>query len=430
MDLVETCILTLILCSWTAIHMDIPIQNQKQNWTLKRLQYTLAAILIPEWFLGIAFNELWESRLVCLELKKVELARAEQGVSADGNHTPTVQSLPKLNDTAISPENHSHGNLETHCTNDQAHNLNVFRGCIKKIGGLWYTICESWRIVFPPELVHGFYTEMGGFQLVSDLGEGRDLPDGFEGRVTSKGAIELARIGLLPKVSLKLIEDQSKSDKLGKVLVCLQASWMIIQCIDRVAQSIPLTLLEVNTLVNATCAFFMYLLWFWKPQDVMVPMEIRVDDEMLKMLQDIGEAQQHPFMFADPKNYGLQINESGIIRPGDRQLIQLLMTWLMTTLYGGVHLTVWKGHFPTNLERILWITSAISIMVMPFLAALLLFLLAMIENKHCEDLLLMLGLLLYCCVRIYLFVECFASVRSLPLGSYNAIPWASFIPHF
>ena len=375
LDLIETCTLTLILCSWTAIHLDIPTQNNTQNWTHQRLVCALGAILFPEYYLGIAFEELWESRLICLELKKLESARAEEGVSAvspDGNRTPTVQSLPESNDTVVFPVNPSHGNPETNCPNDQAHNLNVHRGFIQKyFCGPWHTVCESWRTLFPHELKRGFYVEMGGFELVSDLGEGEDLPDAFKGRVTPRGAIELARAGLLPEVSWELIKDQSKSDKLAKVLVCLQAGWMITQCIARVARSIPLTLLEVHTVMNAACAFLMYFLWFQKPQDVAVSTKVRVDDEKLKKLKDIVEANSpsplddggdvsRGFKLADLGSYGsgLSLSKCRMSQSKNRQISIAVMLLLVTMIYGGVHLTVWKGHFPTNLEKILWIVSA------------------------------------------------------------------------
>ena len=425
LDLVETCVLTLILCSWSVVHPDIPPQGKKRRWAPDRLFCALRIIILPLYFLGVAFEELWESRLICLELKNVESKKREE-----------------------------HGNPEVHCTNDQGHNQDVPRGSIGVFfRGLWHPVwrtvyescglrhvCEAWRFVFPPELVRGFYTEMGGFVLVSGLRGGEELPNSFRGRVTSQGAIELARVGLLPKVSLKLIEDQSKSDKLAKVLVCLQASWMVIQCIARVARSIPLTLLEVHTLVNATCAFFMYLLWFRKPQDVMGPTEVKVNAEMLKTLQDIDKAQEGYYRFADHKIHGLGLNPTQIPQPKNTERLKIVMAMLMPAIYGGVHLTVWKGHFPTNLERILWVTSTLFIMVMPFLTFCVVFPLSMIDHWWVRRMfnfldrlfqtLSYLTIFLYFCARLYLFVEAFASLRSLPLGSYTAISWTSFIPHF
>lgn len=45
------------------------------------------------------------------------------------------------------------------------------------------------------------------------------------------------------------IRDKSKANSLAKLLVCLQASWFMLQCITRVAMSLSITLLEVCTYV-------------------------------------------------------------------------------------------------------------------------------------------------------------------------------------
>jgi hypothetical protein len=46
------------------------------------------------------------------------------------------------------------------------------------------------------------------------------------------------------------IKDRSKADGLAKGLVCVQVLWMIIQCIGRKVSDLPLTLLEIHTLVH------------------------------------------------------------------------------------------------------------------------------------------------------------------------------------
>ena len=442
-DLVQACIFTLILCSWTAVHPDIPAENMERRWKYKRLFSALCAIIFPELFLWIAFDELWESRLICLKLKNLEATKEEPKVSPDGNaHRTSIR--------------------ETVC-------------------GLWHIVCRTWRNVFPPELERGFYIEMGGFELVSDLGEGRDLPSGFKGRVTPWGAIELARVGLLPKVPLELINDQSKSDLLAKFLVCLQAGWMVIQCIARVAQCLPLTLLEVHTVMNAICAFFIYCLWLKKPHDVRVTTKVRVNDEMLKELKNIV-ANSPPRLDRGrdvPRKYGgrdvprkFKLTETepdagflavarsscGLSQSKQSPISELVMTCLAFPTYGGVHLTVWKGHFPSNLERILWRASALSIMGLPFLVLAGEFLLKWIRHQsrkgRCKDsesylaslrrhqiwgwfvlykfLATLQGIALgfWVFARIYIVVESFASLRNLPIGSYDAVSWLSLIPHF
>ena len=77
MDLVESCILTLILCSWTAIHRNIPPKLKNQNWIYNKLWHTIYAIFAPEVYLNIAFIR----RALGLEtnMLRVEKVRVDKG---------------------------------------------------------------------------------------------------------------------------------------------------------------------------------------------------------------------------------------------------------------------------------------------------------------------------------------------------------------
>ncbi|CAD0084503.1 unnamed protein product [Aureobasidium vineae] len=52
---------------------------------------------------------------------------------------------------------------------------------------------------------------------------------------------------LLPQVNEEGIRDKSKANALAKFLVCVQAGWFIFQCITRMALSLPITLLEARS---------------------------------------------------------------------------------------------------------------------------------------------------------------------------------------
>ena len=66
-------------------------------------------------------------------------------------------------------------------------------------------------------------------------------------------------------ISEQDIQDKSKADGLAKTLVCVQALWFCAQCISRVTQQLPITLLELNTFAHSICALLVYLLWWQKP---------------------------------------------------------------------------------------------------------------------------------------------------------------------
>ena len=80
--------------------------------------------------------------------------------------------------------------------------------------------------------------------------------------LTPDALIALAQRGAVFDISLETISDKSKSNLLGKGLVCVQVVWFPIQCIARAVAGCPLALLEVHTMVHVVCALLMYALWW------------------------------------------------------------------------------------------------------------------------------------------------------------------------
>ncbi|KAI9866182.1 MAG: hypothetical protein M1813_001743 [Trichoglossum hirsutum] len=126
-------------------------------------------------------------------------------------------------------------------------------------------------------IAHSFFAEMGGFAIVTrpNSPEEREFVHSSPRlTVTSRGVLLLAKHGCLPDVSLETIMDKSKADAIAKSLVCLQAGWMVIQCITRLANRLLITLLEITTLGHLSCALMMYFFWWNKPLDIGDPLII------------------------------------------------------------------------------------------------------------------------------------------------------------
>lgn len=92
--------------------------------------------------------------------------------------------------------------------------------------------------------------------------------------ITAEGVRLLSFLDQLPHVQDSQVRDKSKADGLAKFLVVMQAGWMVIQCIARVHQDLPVTLLEINTIGHVICAFALYMLWWSKPLDIKDPYKI------------------------------------------------------------------------------------------------------------------------------------------------------------
>ena len=90
-------------------------------------------------------------------------------------------------------------------------------------------------------------------------------------------------------LTLQSINGRSKSDGLTKCIVILQAVWFCLQCLARIHQQLPVSLLELNTFAHALCALIIYILWWNKPGEISDPFVIpsRASDE----LRDLCAAQ-------------------------------------------------------------------------------------------------------------------------------------------
>ncbi|KAI1481989.1 hypothetical protein F4774DRAFT_350985 [Daldinia eschscholtzii] len=138
-------------------------------------------------------------------------------------------------------------------------------------------------------------------------------------KTLSAGAVAaLAEKGEFLCVPQKNIDDKSKADAVKKILVLLQVSWMVTQCIFRKAYGLPLTLLEIHTMVHVVCAFILYVCWFEKPLDVLNPDTLSPSDDrrdnFLKLLLFEDGARRHSQNSDCPPPFIRLANEYGAER--------------------------------------------------------------------------------------------------------------------
>lgn len=72
--------------------------------------------------------------------------------------------------------------------------------------------------------------------------------------LTARGLTLLAKCGQLLDLPEEDSVDERKADGFAKPLACLQARWMFVQIAERMILGLPLTLLQVNTLMHVNCA--------------------------------------------------------------------------------------------------------------------------------------------------------------------------------
>ncbi|RBR17807.1 uncharacterized protein FIESC28_06246 [Fusarium coffeatum] len=220
-DILQSCILTLVACIYTALHLDVPIKTAWHEVFLYKLKWTAITLFAPEISLYMAADQLQQA----WSLKAKLLA------------------------------------LQTRSPSDKDH------------------------IVI--DMSYTFFIVMGGVRVnIDDLLSFPDLHDKafrhfnpanrpYSVRLSPLTVIWLAERGHWIPISKKKIDDKSKADYFQKLLVMTQVLWMIMQCIMRKIHHLPLSLLEVHTMVHVVCAVFLYMCWFRKPLDVQQPEIIR-----------------------------------------------------------------------------------------------------------------------------------------------------------
>ncbi|KAH6687885.1 hypothetical protein F5X68DRAFT_239360 [Plectosphaerella plurivora] len=235
LSLLSTCTFTLVLCVYTAVHLNIPPAGEPRRWQLvRKIKWMLIAILAPEAVLFTAIHQYWRAWTFCREMDNL---RADLGGGTAIRKKPWRKRTPYSSTSR---------NEEDGATSPDA---------------------NAPQPPDPFSITYGFYVFMGG--LTVDVS---DMHNDFKTLTLSPFyVLKMARKLSDWKpfvVSDTTIQDKSKADTLAKLLVVLQVSWLFLQCVTRAGQGRPLTTLEVHTLVHAVCAMLMYGLWFNKPLDI------------------------------------------------------------------------------------------------------------------------------------------------------------------
>lgn len=257
--------------------------------------------------------------------------------------------------------------------------------------------------------------ETSSESAISYLGPNKQLT------LTPHGVLQVAKWGKLPRITSAEVQDKSNASSLAKLLVFWQALWMIVQVIGRTAHNLPVTLLELHTVLHAFCAVAMYFTWWAKPVDVECPTLVTgLTAEECRYLRDGAESENPTNPFAKVPRDGQQQqqqqnnnsdsnctqssgsdeeeNPSDKIyltsRAGLGKLMYLYLShesdifksyfeviasgyrtlwasrkrmWregvsisVVGLVYGGVHLAAWNKFFPTKAEKILWQISSLA----------------------------------------------------------------------
>ncbi|KAK3351893.1 hypothetical protein B0H65DRAFT_421390, partial [Neurospora tetraspora] len=195
-SILSTCIVTLVLCVWTAIHLNAPEHKEGAiKLYMRKCGWMLLGLLIPELIAYTTFQQYQQARNIAREMN-----------SSDGWGYPSSNFAKDNDDDGLPP------------TEEKSK-----RRSPKRSTGIQRT-----RLTITNR----------GLECLKNNGYGH----------------------IIPTRSLEHIRDKSKGNTMAKILVCIQASWFCIQCLTRFAQGLAISLLELNTFGHAICTFFIYIM--------------------------------------------------------------------------------------------------------------------------------------------------------------------------
>ncbi|KAK3632039.1 hypothetical protein LTR22_020779 [Elasticomyces elasticus] len=250
--ILSTCLLTMILCIWTAVHLNM--ENGRNAWlqTGRKAGWLIIGLFAPELVAWTAFQQNKDA---------VELTRHMDTILNQKHSRSTFADLLKRLFCCIVAR-------KEEADDTQATSYVLLEGNLREIKS------KSIRR-HPWTIVHSHFALMGGFAIDLPASDHNIVPGKPERlRLTIEGLKLMASIDpkLLPDISREAIQDKSKASPLAKTIVCLQALWFCVQCITRLIQGLSISLLELNTFAHALCAFVIYGLWWNKPLDVEEPL--------------------------------------------------------------------------------------------------------------------------------------------------------------
>lgn len=216
-SLLINCLLTLVLCVWSALHLNVPRRaNGTFNSFFCNLRWIVAGIYAPELVVFTAWRQ-WASAKILGNLVEKHYSTSK---------APAADSSIPVGDAES-------GSAQP---------------------GPSFTLRYKWT------KTHDFFACTGGFAFEIDNYKADKIQDTANDflplacptrlTLTARGMALLAECGHLPDIPEEIILDKSKATGLAKALVLIQASWMLLQTLGRLAAKLPVTLLEINTIAH------------------------------------------------------------------------------------------------------------------------------------------------------------------------------------
>ncbi|CAG7852723.1 SubName: Full=Uncharacterized protein {ECO:0000313/EMBL:CCA73626.1} [Serendipita indica DSM 11827] len=388
-----SCLTTIFLCIWVALHLNVPEPVDTRGLVVP----IFVTLVFPEWVLGMAILQFRKATELAKKLRKLQSGKADitrqHGffILMGGFHLfERGQNLPsdKTGD------------------NDR----------------------EDARLLVKEPAVetgnrqHDQASKNQSIDIVEEMGRPAHPLDEFD----VLRLIEAGKLRLPPSAEL---QDRCKSDAL--------------------ANKLPLTELEVITLGYTLLTIAMYLAWWDKPYRVTFPIRVyetlpeRTKEQNWLMIK-VGRWDMALNYAAGVQGAYIELRSvkrvpmfhSGYMKnDGLNDLVGLITTISVGTLFGAVHFLAWSSPFPSNRMQLLWRFATIVMTAVPPALGMVAVFAALAEALVSESLGDLIGYTLFLLPPLYFIgrgitiVLALMTLATLPLDAYRDVAWSDFFPH-
>lgn len=345
----------------------------------------------------------------------------------------------------------------------------------------------------PFTLVHGFYAIMGGyaFDVPNEDENNVDVEESKRRAILTPEGVQFLMVydpDLILADPVTSITDRSKSNVFNKALLVAQVAWFCVSCVSRLADGLPLTLIEIITAAHGLCTLATYAVWWYKPLNIDEPTLIREHGEeesaLLRMTRaqrkfmrqppevnqresdfSVGRglefrvvSQQHQALdLRAAKRYGQELEAiisaslynyalfeamqtdisaeclaSTLAEAVDfgSARIATLVAVLLPAVYGLVHLFGWNAQFPSLVERSLWRIATAAICSSGVVFSAMAWVSIALDEVELLTLFIFGFLGLYVLSTMYLLLESIRQLFYLPPEAFVVTSWSNYLPHF
>jgi hypothetical protein len=445
LDILWSCLFTIIACTWTVQHLNVPEQREGRDpgrlgdikWGMKRgwtsTKWMLATVIAPEILLAKYWGDLENARE---DLEKFKEFAAEDNVPWTLSHCLFANMGGFV--------------IRTYAAGRVAKQRNVDGQTV---------LDSTTQQDSPNKLLDA--KEPSTLDATVPLDDESPDPQksprsiGFCNlyHLRASEILNIRKLGALPRlpyISPEELHDRSKSDSLVRTIAVAQVLWIVIQVLARAVRHFAISQLEISVVAFASCAVAIYGLNWYKPKGVQVPITIlQYSDEPPRDIHELflgtygsGDAGISDLVDVMRRSLGLPDRMKGTPVPntylnssGYGDMYGIVFGSLV---FGGIHLAAWKFDFPTRTDQILWWSASVfcACLIITFLVAgfstMALVDLPPLRNYWDDDKAFgwafFLVFFFYAVARLILLVEIFRTLCFLPPDAYIST-WASNVPH-